>query len=910
MKIVFNIQYFTEFGQNLYVLGNIPELGSLDISQAAGMNYQDNGQWRMELHLDENKTEAFEYKYILKDDRNFSVVYEWGKYRKLRIREEGFFSIHIRDQWRDNIKEENTLYSSAFTGNLWNRKLKKSRPASKKHVNHRFQLYAPRIDDNHQFCIMGNEKDLGHWNPEQAVVLDDSDYPLWKVDVFLEGMDKPIQYKYGILNKKTNKVTGWEAGENRSLEHNISVIDNSLVVNTDQDYRYPEDKWRGAGVAIPVFSLRTARSFGVGEFPDLKVLIDWAVKTNLKLVQILPINDTVATHSWTDSYPYAAISVFALHPIYLNLADMGTLSDKKEMDRFMREGIKLNENAVLDYVEVMKLKSRFYKKLYDQDRDRFLMDPAFKKFFMENRDWLEQYAAFSYLRDKYKTPDFTKWGENAIYNPSKIKDLVDPKNNFYDDIAVHYFIQYHLHRQLNEVVEYAREKGVVLKGDLPIGIYRNSMDAWVAPKLYHMDKQAGAPPDAYSISGQNWRFPTYNWEEMAKDDYAWWRRRLVQMAKYFDAYRIDHILGFFRIWEIPWESVEGLMGVFNPAIPMYRHEIESRGIWFDYDRFCKPYIRDYMLYELFGDYKDEVIKNFLNHRGDDFFELKPEFNTQRKVVEYFDQTKSKKSSQTEKWDTIKYGLLTLIGNVLFFEEPGSNGEAFHPKIAFHQTYSYKELDDYNKNILNAIYTHYFYHRQENFWRDQAMVKLPAITKVSDMLVCGEDLGMVPDCVPGTMFDLGILRLYVQRMPKETDNEFGHPADAPYLSVASPSIHDMSTVRGWWEEDKQRTQRFYNHMLGHFGEAPVFCEPWVVEEILVQHLYSPAMWAIFPIQDLVAIDPELRRENPTEERINDPSNPNNLWQFRFHINLEDLLKEDDFNRKLASLMEISGRSKTF
>jgi 4-alpha-glucanotransferase len=909
MRIIFNIEYFTEFGQNICMIGNVPELGSWDDSRAARMDYVKGGQWRMELFLDHEKINDIEYKFILKDDRNQSVLYEWGKNRKLRIKEEGFFSIYLRDYWRISTLESNPLFTAAFTGNLWKRDGKGSRARSRKHFNHRFQLYAPRIDEDHNFCIIGNEEGLGQWNPERAVIMEDTDYPLWKVDVFLEGTDKPIQYKYGIFDKKTNKMIGWEEGNNRSLDHDLTVIDNCLVINTDLRYRHPQGRWRGSGVALPVFSLRTSRSFGVGEFPDLKLLIDWAVKTNLKLIQILPINDTVAHHSWSDSYPYAAISVIALHPIYLNLPEMGTLKDQKEMNQFVKDGKKLNKNKVLDYENVMNLKSRFYKKLYDQERDHFLKDPEFKKFFKENQDWLEQYAAFSYLRDKYRTPDFTRWEEYAKYNKLIIDLLVDPKNKIHDDIAVHYFIQYHLHKQLCDVVEYARAKGVILKGDLPIGIYRNSVDAWVEPRLYHMDKQAGAPPDAYSITGQNWRFPTYNWEEMAKDDYAWWRSRLSQMAKYFDAYRIDHILGFFRIWEIPWESVEGLMGVFNPAIPMYRHEIEGRGIHFDYDRFCRPYIKDFMLHELFGEYRKEVIEEFLVQGDHDLYDLKPEFDTQHKVLEYFN-AKEYQPEEVDKNNRIKYGIYTLIGNVLFFEEPGSNREAFHPKIAFHKTYSYKNLDDYQKNILNQIYTHYFYHRQEDFWRDQAMVKLPAITNSSEMLVCGEDLGMVPDCVPGVMHDLGILRLFIQRMPKETNGEFGNPVDAPYLSVVSPSCHDMSTVRGWWEQDHERSQRYYNQILGHHGDSPLHCAPWISEAVLDQHLRSPAMWAIIPLQDLVAIEPKLRRKNPKEEQINDPSNPYNLWQYRFHMNLEDLLKEDDFNQKLANLVEISGRSWAF
>ncbi len=909
MRIVFNIEYFTEFGQQICVLGSVPELGSWDEMRPATMDYLDNGQWRLEVFIDDDKAAQVSYRYILKDERTQAVYHEWGKDRKLDTMKNGFLGLHLMDQWREAVHDENPMFSAAFTGNLWRRKKKQSRSV-KKHVNHIFQLYAPRIDEDHYFCITGNEEGLGNWNPEGAVIMDDSKYPLWRAEVFLEASEKPINYKFGIFDKKENRLVAWEEGDNRSLSHEVSVIDNSLVIKTDQRYRYPHGNWRGAGVALPVFSLRTKNSYGVGEFPDLKNLVDWAVRTNNRLIQILPVNDTIATHTWTDSYPYAAISVFALHPIYLHLPAMGKLQDKKEMDSFVKEGQRLNKNADLDYQSVMELKSVYFKKLYDQDKKKFLVDPEYKKFFDENRVWLEQYAAFSYLRDQFNTPDFSQWKEYATYDKAKIDKLVDPGNKIFDDIAVHYFIQFHLHKQLSEVVEYARRHSVILKGDLPIGIYRLSVDAWVAPQLYHMDKQAGAPPDDYSISGQNWKFPTYNWDEMALDNYAWWRQRLTQMAKYFDAYRIDHILGFFRIWEIPWDSLEGLMGIFNPAIPMYKNEIEGRGIYFDYDRFCRPYIRDYMLHELFGEFRDEVAEKYLDHRHNDFYQLKPAFNTQRKVLEFFENENAGKKKDIGKNDRIKYGLYTLIGNVLFLDDEQKPGEAFHPKIAFHQTYSYRELDDYTRNILNEIYTHYFYHRQEDFWRDQAMVKLPAINRASDMLICGEDLGMVPDCVPGVMHELGILRLYIQRMPKESDREFGHPYDAPYLSVVSPSCHDMSTVRGWWEEDRERSQRFYQQIMGHQGDIPFFCETWLSEEVIMQHLYSPAMWAITPLQDLVAMEEKLRRENPTEERINDPSNPNNLWKYRFHMNIEDLLKEEKFNKKLAEMINISGRNRSY
>ena len=906
MKLVFKIEYYTEFGQNLFVSGNISELGAWDKTKAPDMRYVGEGQWELEIFSENSRIDQLEYKYFIRDDRNSLITDEWGKSRIFKFNNKKFYSYFFEDTWLSNTDPQNPLFSSAFSGNLWRRKAKKSEKKSS-HLNHVFQLLAPRIDNDHVFCIIGDDKKLGNWNPDQAAIMDGSQYPLWKAEVFLENTTGPTNYKYGLYNLKKKKFIAYENGSNRTIHHKLSVIDNGLSIKTDVNYNYPDGMWKGAGVAIPVFSLRTERSFGVGEFMDLKVLVDWAVKSGLKLVQILPINDTVANHTWKDSYPYAAISVFALHPVYLNLLRMGKLSDKKQMDSFLKKGKKLNKLDTFDYVSVMDLKSKYFKLLYDQEKDKFLKDRKFKKFFKENKDWLIPYAAFSCLRDRYDTPDFTKWSAYTSYEENEIQNLVNPGNDDFDDFAVHYFIQYHLHVQLSEVVEYARSMGVILKGDLPIGIYRDSVDAWVEPRLYHMNKQAGAPPDAYSVTGQNWRFPTYNWDEMAKDNYAWWRRRLSQMAKYFDAYRIDHILGFFRIWEIPFESIQGLMGIFNPSIPMYINEIESRGIYFDYDRFCKPYIRDYMVEEIFRDYADELKRDFLVTAGDGNYKLKDEFDTQRKVEDYF---LAHPLENQEKENFLKNGLFSLIGNVLFFEEPGSNGTAFHPKIAFHSSYSYQELDDHTKSVLNDIYTHYFYNRQEKFWREQAMVKLPVINKASDMLICGEDLGMVPDCVPGVMHELGILRLYIQRMPKETDSEFGHPAHAPYLSVASPSCHDMSTVRGWWEEDQERSQRFYTQFLGHSGEAPDVCDTWISEEVMQQHLHSSAMWTIFPIQDLVGMDEKLMRKDPLDERINDPSNPDNLWQYRFHMNLEELVKEKEFNKKLRSMVKNAGRDNKF
>ncbi|HEV3249460.1 MAG TPA: 4-alpha-glucanotransferase, partial [Puia sp.] len=560
-----------------------------------------------------------------------------------------------------------------------------------------------------------------------------------------------------------------------------------------------------------------------------------------------------------------------------------------------------NELPDLDYVEVLKCKLSTIKELYNLQKEEFLQDEDFIQFFEQNKHWLVPYAAFCYLRDRNGCSDFTKWKIYNHYDKKAIEKYVSPKAKHYDSIALQYFTQYHLHLQLLEATAYAHKHGIILKGDIPIGIYRYSCDAWVEPGLYHMELQAGAPPDDFAIKGQNWGFPTYHWDQMAKDGFAWWKKRFKQMTNYFDAFRIDHILGFFRIWSIPMHETEGVMGYFDPAVPVHINEFQDGNIWFDLDRYTKPFINEAVLWELFGNISDEVKSSFLKEKGEGFYELKESFKSQRSVEDHF-----KELERNEINDKIKYGLFNLISNVILFEIKGSRGKQFHFRIALEQTTSFRYLDWGLQQQLKGLYLNYFYRRQDHFWQKEAMKKLPPLKRATNMLVCGEDLGMVPHSVPEVMKQLGILSLEIQRMPKYPEKEFFHPADAPYLSVVTPSTHDMSTIRGWWEEDRDKTQRFFNLELGQWGDAPFFCEPWISKSIVIQHLYSPALWTIFQLQDLLGMNEKIARENPNDERINVPSNPQNYWKYRIHLELEDLIKEKDFNEELKGYVHASGR----
>ena len=908
MKLRFRIQHHTAWGQSLFVCGSPEELGAWDPAGALPLQYLADGFWEANLDLP-GLSGLLSYKYFVRHEFGSSVEWEFGDNRQLDLPQPTPGELVLQDLWRSANEEENALFTSLFTNTLFHRgKPAKDKPDPKGDFLHCFRVYAPRVMPGQVVGIVGSDPALGSWKTTKVLTLSDARFPLWEETVQLQDPDAPLEYKFVLLDKKSKKITTWEAGPNRFLAPEYSHSHSRLVVATADSFRHPHGQWRGAGVAIPVFSLRSKQGTGVGEFSDLRLLIDWARETGMSMIQILPINDTVATHTWTDSYPYAAISVFALHPIYASLEGMGRLQNAEAVSWWEDKRDALNALAEIDYEEVMQVKSRYFKLLFDQDWYALSRSKAYKAFFQENESWLVPYAAFSALRDKFGTVKFTEWPACSTYDAAEIAAFADPAQPHHADVAIHYFIQFHLDKQMREVKDYAAKQGVGLKGDIPIGIYRHSVDAWVSPHLYNMNGQAGAPPDAFAVAGQNWGFPTYNWEVMAQDGFAWWKSRLVQLSRYFDAFRIDHILGFFRIWQIPYEQIHGLMGQFNPALPFHRDELAARGFWMDDDRFTKPYIRAHFLPEFFGEMTEPVVREFLNERHGQpgRYDLRPEFATQRQIVDYIARQTAQWPESRDFYEGVKEGLLALVSQVVFLPDPNRPTEAFSPRIAMHFTKSFQELDHGTQALLDRLYVEYFYHRHEQFWRDQAMVKLPAIKQATNMLVCGEDLGMVPKTVPGVMKELGILSLEIQRMPKDSSTEFFHPGSAPYLSVVSTSTHDMATIRGWWEEDPAATQRFFSQILGHHGGAPYFCEPWVAREIVVQHLYSPAMWAILPIQDLLAMDGELRRENPLDEQINVPANPTHYWRYRLHLSMEELLAAKDFNRSLSGMVAASGR----
>ncbi|MDE6340464.1 MAG: 4-alpha-glucanotransferase [Muribaculaceae bacterium] len=892
MKITLNINYHTQWGESLFVCGSIPELGNGDAKKAVEMNLASPGSWSLELNLKRDPGD-FDYRFIVKAPEK-AWRFEWGAPHRF-IGGKGISVYRIFSSWQD-MPADKPFYSSAFVDGMLRRPFR-DQPLASLPGTVNLRISAPMIEPDEVLAVSGEGDVLGNWDPARAVIMNDAHYPVWEANLKSDKLKVPFQYKFLILDKATRQVKGWEYINNRVY----GIFGNSKeeqVVIEGLRFANPKEHWKGAGTAIPVFSIRSKNDFGVGDFVDIKKMVDWCALTGQKILQILPINDTTMTETWVDSYPYKANSTFALHPMYLNLWEVGTLKDAKRREYYHTLADELNALEAIDYERVNNGKKEYLQEIYAEQGERTRRRKDYKEFVAHNEYWLKPYAAWCVLRNIYNTPDNNLWGEYARYEADKIDKLQDERKADFD---YHYYVQYHLDRQLSDARDYAHSRGVVLKGDIPIGISRFSADAWVSPELFNINTQAGAPPDDFSVLGQNWGFPTYNWDEMAKDGFQWWKNRFRKMAEYFDAYRIDHILGFFRIWEIPMDALHGLLGYFNPALPFSSEELRNDyDFWIDADVMTHPLILDWMLDDFFGEMKDDAKEKFLDRVGGDRYCLKEFVNTQAKVADYFAALEKNENN-----DRLCNALLGIIDDVLFIEDPYNKGH-YHPRIAAQYTYQYRVLSDYAKWNFNRLYTDFFYHRHNDFWYGKAMWKLPPLLDATSMLTCAEDLGMIPACVPEVMNRLEILALEIQRMPKDVGADFGDTWHYPYYSVCTTSTHDMSGIRGWWESDPEVTAKFYHDVLHEGGEVPYFAEPWICDKIVDLHLKSPSMLCILPLQDWLSTDGGIRRNNPHDEQINVPANPRHYWRYRMHLTVEDLLAKDNFNSAMKQRIAESNR----
>ena len=890
MTVQFNIKYKVMFGEQ--IVANIQtEEGELKLP----LETTDGERWVCDWCV-ESPEKSYTYYYSVEREGR-AVKTEWLMIKhQLDVNAKKAAVYTLYDHWKA-MPEDAFLYSSAFTDCINHQAPQEMKPETGSKIV-RLVVRAPQLRDGERLGVLGADKALGAWDVQKILPMTQHTYNEWVADIdatHLEGSH--LEFKFVAFRNAKNNLL-WETSMNRTVDLPEMKAGELVSYELDQAFFALYNR-KLAGTQVPVFSLRTRKSAGIGDFGDLKTMIDFVASTGQKVLQLLPINDTTITHTWTDSYPYSCISVFAIHPQYADLHALPELKDAKARAEAEKTRAELNALDKIDYEKVNDFKINYLRQIFNQEGEKMMKTAEYKAFFQASELWLVPYAQYSYLRDKNGTADFNQWPDHQVWDEAERKVLADPKTAAYKNVAFFYFVQFVLDRQMQEAHEHAKAKGVILKGDIPIGVNRNGCDVWTEPKYFNLNGQAGAPPDDFSANGQNWGFPTYNWFEMLKDGCQWWNRRFQNMARYFDAYRIDHVLGFFRIWEIPVHSVHGLLGQFAPALAMSREEIESYGLHFQEDRFTRSFITDWVLDRVFHERAGEVKEKYLDRLDDERYQMKPEVDTQRKVEALFADVTNEK----ELW--LRDGLYALISDVLFVRDHTNPG-VFHPRISAQLDFIYESLYDNDKAAFNRLYNDYFYRRNNQFWYQEAMKKLPKLVQATRMLVCAEDLGMVPDCVPWVMDELKILSLELQSMPKDPSVKFGHLSRNPYRSVCTISSHDMPTLRMWWDENIQRTQEYYNTMLYRQGSAPHPLPGWLASDIISRHLTSPSMLCILSIQDWLATDEALRLPDADAERINIPANPKHYWRYRMHLNIEDLAADKRFVQSITEMISQSGR----
>ena len=881
MNIAFTLYYATRFGENVFL-----HLSQDGVAREIPLSYIDAHTWSVSVNCTPH---AFSYHYSIQNSSG-QILREELPVRTCSLAKYANAPyLHIIDRWNLASFPEHFLFNK-----IWN--IHQPPIASESlHLNlsscHRFEIRVPLYPPHWALGLMRPNSD--DWIPMHRAAAG-----LWQVNLDVSALSHGVgsfEYHYGIFDTSTNTCIHTET-QSRQIRIDGETLDGAFTIVHDLGYEASSDwLWRSAGVAIPVFSLRSEHALGSGEFADLKLLGDWAQQVGVSLLQLLPINDSTVNYSWDDQYPYSAISVYALHPQYLSIHDLPYALPGIDAEVFEAARARLNALETIDFESMITLKWRLIRSIFNAHLDEILADEALQQFIVNN-DWLKPYAVFCVLRERFGTLDFSLWQNFAQYDFNATQAFFDATHPQYLETLLHCFVQYHLHLQLSDAVDYVHDLGIALKGDLPIGIRRHSVDTWVTPDLFAMDFQAGAPPDMFTELGQNWEFPLYDWARMRADGYQWWGKRMSALAQYFDAMRIDHVLGFFRIWCVPVGSTQGLLGYFSPALGVSSAEFIARGIDFDAQRYCQPFITTEILKTLFGTESTEIVAEYLQPNATDAsrYQFKQAFDTQLKIVEFF---------RDEPNPDLEQKLLTLHAEVLFIAESVGENNAqvvYHPRFNVNKTQSYQALDIRTQAKLFALYVDYFFVRQEALWRENGLEKLPALKNASDMLICAEDLGLVPACVPDVLHELGITALKIQRAPSD-DTEFSDPLRADYLNVVTTSSHDSSTLRQWWCESPKLTQRYYEKQLGQADDAPAQLTPELATEIIAQHLNSPAMLAIFPLQDLLATSAHLVPADPNIERINNPANPKHRWNYRMSIGLEKLILAHEWNEKVRELI---------
>jgi 4-alpha-glucanotransferase len=645
-----------------------------------------------------------------------------------------------------------------------------------------------------------------------------------------------------------------------------------------------------SGVAVPLSSVYSADSCGIGEFADLVPLGKWCRENQLDLIQILPVNDTGEERS-----PYSARSAFALHPVYMRPADIAG------SDAFLAEIVdaqkKYQAGNHVAFREVVLWKRELFAKIY-KTQESALAKNADLQSWIEANPWVRAYAVYCVLKEVNEERSWKDWTQNKAITADEINEFWQQQTNA---VLFHAWMQWEAEKQFRQAVKALDELGVRLKGDIPILINEDSADVWANPEFFSLGNRAGAPPDMFSFTGQNWGFPCYRWDVLEEHGYSWWRERLQQAAKFYHAYRIDHVLGFFRIWSVPEEQHTGILGHFVPSIAITEKEFTDAGL--------PALTLEYLKEPNFDiNWLNSVLKNHAQQAYDEFMEvlpgsagkrlrLRPQYANENAII------------ALDIEQDLKDALLRVYWNRVF--TPDSTAENYQPFWYWYDAPVLTTLPRHEQELVQNIIRKNEAER-ENIWREQGLRLLKMMADETDMLVCAEDLGAVPDCVPDVLQELDILGLKIERWARDwavSGQPYQDPANYPRLSVCSSASHDSSTLAGWWEESGTDLG-YYCETIG-LDTSSAKLTPEIAAYILKRLLLSNSLLAIFPIQDYMTLVAGYTPEDPEQERINIPGTLDDTnWTWKMPVSLEDLQADKSLVQALSSLLkERRGRSLT-
>lgn len=884
MEIRFSIRYKAEWGQCLCIAGSCPSVGQwAEDETALEMQAQGTDLWQATLKV-ESLVGGMKYHYFVRDQYGQTIRREWRPLHHIDPADDQQ-RVEVLDIWIDRDATA-PFYSSAFQDVLYHHPT--STGAEPSYLSQErsisLQVYAPLVPATQALYLCGSAQALGRWRPSQALALEHVGGGLWRITLPKADLEiEPCSIEYKFFVAGADRVpTQWDLGDNRQLDLGEWAEADHTIIHCPamlHDGLSP----RRAGVVLPLFSMRHIGDWGVGDFGSLRKMIDWVHNASLAVLQLLPINDTTFFRDWRDSYPYNAISVDALHPIYMDIGALPRLSDAEAEGRFIQRAETLAQLDQVAYPEVMTLKEEYLHLHYGEYGSSVCRRKGFRDFCQQNQTWLDSYVAYCLLRDQHPQSAPHHWGTYSLYDEQSIQALLQERKH--RQSAQYYrYIQYLLHHQLLEASSYARSRGVILKGDIAIGVSPHGCDAWRRPDLFHADQSAGAPPDAFSTEGQNWGFPTYNWAKMLAEDLQWWRRRFCSMAQYFQAFRIDHILGFFRIWEVPRAQYSGLLGHFYPALPMDKgYWLEQLGAVDTVEGLARPYVHKVDAERIFCTHLPLLIQQgYLEESstGEGYYLA----HSEAQVWEDIEQSDIAGGAES------KAQLIHLCREVALLADPREGGH-YHPRIAFDQSLRFGHWSHEAQERWQDIAQHYFYHKHNALYKQTALSRLTPLVASTQMLVCAEDLGMIPASVPEVLDELQILSLDLERMPKVADRGIWYrPSTFPYLSICTTSTHDMPPLRLWWQglDDAERQSYLTENSAYH---PQTIIEDTLQAELLgsiVQaHLDSPSMFTILPLSDWMSIHPALHLQTPEQEQINQPADPLHKWGYRMPINIDEL-----------------------